>query len=149
MKTIIFNIGTLTGILPEGKVKLEGSEMNHVESIENAYLVIEDGIITDFGQIPVSRGSGFQNNPSHFVGPDHSCCRRLFVTKVPRTICSITHDPCGQGGSTVFKTAFARSGGDKIRIKQNQCDRQFGFGIAEGRDPHGLQQGNLRQSIRP
>ena len=50
MKTIIFNIGTLTGILPEGKVKLEGSEMNHVESIENAYLVIEDGIITDFGE---------------------------------------------------------------------------------------------------
>ena len=82
MKTIIFNIGTLTGILPEGKVKLEGSEMNHVESIENAYLVIEDGIITDFGQIPVSRGSGFQNNPSHFVGPS----------------------PCGQGGSTVLKT---------------------------------------------
>ena len=82
MKTIIFNIGTLTGILPKGKVKLEGSEMNHVESIENAYLVIEDGIITDFGQIPVSRGSGFQNNPSHLVGPS----------------------PCGQGGSTVLKT---------------------------------------------
>ena len=82
MKTTIYNIGTLAGILPEEKLKLDGSEMNHVECIENAYLVIEDGIITDFGQIPVSWGSGFQNNPSHFVGPS----------------------PCGQGGSTVLKT---------------------------------------------
>ena len=82
MKTTIYNIGTLAGILPEEKLKLDGSEMNHVECIENAYLVIEDGIITDFGQIPVSWGSGFQNNPSHFVDPS----------------------PCGQGGSTVLKT---------------------------------------------
>ena len=50
MKTIIYNIGTLAGILPEGKLKLEGSEMNHVECIENAYLVIEDGTITEFGK---------------------------------------------------------------------------------------------------
>ena len=50
MKTIIYNIGTLAGILPEGVLKLEGAEMNHVECIENAYLVIEDGIITEFGK---------------------------------------------------------------------------------------------------
>ena len=50
MKTIIHNIGTLAGILPEGKLKLEGAEMNQVECIENAYLVIEDGVITDFGR---------------------------------------------------------------------------------------------------
>ena len=39
-KTIIYNIGTLAGILPEGVRKLKGSDMNHVECIENAYLVI-------------------------------------------------------------------------------------------------------------
>lgn len=50
MKTIIYNIGTLAGILPEGVQKLEGAQMNNVECIDNAYLVIEDGIITDFGQ---------------------------------------------------------------------------------------------------
>ena len=49
MKTIIYNIGTLAGILPEGVVKLEGAQMNHVECIEKAYLVIEDGNITKFG----------------------------------------------------------------------------------------------------
>lgn len=49
MKTVIYNIGTLAGILPEGTKKLEGSQMNHVECIENAYLVIEDGVISEFG----------------------------------------------------------------------------------------------------
>ena len=84
MKTIIYNIGTLAGILPEGKLKLEGSEMNHVECIENAYLVIEDGTITEFGK-DVCGCRGIQNNPSHdFVaGPS----------------------PCGQGGSTVLNTS--------------------------------------------
>ena len=49
MKTIIYNIGTLAGILPQGVLKLEGAQMNEVKCIENAYLVIEDGIISDFG----------------------------------------------------------------------------------------------------
>ena len=49
MKTIIYNIGTLAGILPEGTLKLEGAQMNQVECIGNAYLVIEDGVIADFG----------------------------------------------------------------------------------------------------
>lgn len=49
MKTVIYNIGTLAGILPEGTLKLEGEAMGHVECLNDAYLVIEDGIITDFG----------------------------------------------------------------------------------------------------
>ena len=60
MKTIIYNIGTLAGILPAEVRKLEGAQMNNVECIENAYLVIEDGIITEFGQ-DVSGCSGIQN----------------------------------------------------------------------------------------
>ena len=49
MKTIIHNIGTLAGILPTDVLRLEGAQMNYVECINNAYLVIEDGVITDFG----------------------------------------------------------------------------------------------------
>ena len=49
MKTVINNIGTLAGILPEGVLKLDGAQMNEVNCIGNAYLVIEDGIISDFG----------------------------------------------------------------------------------------------------
>ena len=54
MKTVIYNIGTLAGILPQGKLKLEGAEMNHVECIENAYVVIEDGVIKEFGPTVIS-----------------------------------------------------------------------------------------------
>ena len=57
MKTIIYNIGTLAGILPEGVNKLEGAQMSHVECIENAYLEIEDGIITDFGSNVIPNGT--------------------------------------------------------------------------------------------
>ena len=81
MKTIIYNIGTLAGILPEGILKLEGAQMNQVECIENAYLVIEDGVIAEFGS---GEGHGIQNNPSHAIGAGPT--------------------PCGQGGSTVLNT---------------------------------------------
>ena len=54
MKTVIYNIGTLAGILPADVQKLEGTQMNTVECIENAYLVIEDGVITEFGPTVIS-----------------------------------------------------------------------------------------------
>ena len=56
MKTIIYNIGTLAGILPADVRKLEGEQMNSVECIENAYLVIEDGVITEFGKQTPDQG---------------------------------------------------------------------------------------------
>ena len=87
-RTIIYNIGTLAGILPEGVRKLEGSEMNHVECIKDAYLVIEDGVIAAFGSASEQIGVG--NNPSHSCGAGPS--------------------PCGQGGSTVSDTNLLGSG---------------------------------------
>ena len=65
-RTVIYNIGTLAGILPADVRKLEGEAMGHVECIEDAYLVIEDGVIADFG--PVSGDFGIGNNPSHSCG---------------------------------------------------------------------------------
>lgn len=49
MKTLISNIGTLAGILPRGKDFLSGEEMSGLECISDAWLLIEDGIISDFG----------------------------------------------------------------------------------------------------
>ena len=72
MKQVIYNIGTLAGILSPEVRRLEGEAMGHVECIEDAWLVIEDGVIVDFGISSTRRGVG--NNPSHnFVaGPSHS-----------------------------------------------------------------------------
>ena len=84
MKTIIYNIGTLAGILPEGVDKLEGAQMNNVECLNNAYLTIEDGVITDFGSGAIH---GFQNRATplaaeggaHEVGGIVSKQVRLYI----------------------------------------------------------------------
>ena len=90
MKTIIYNIGTLAGILPEGVDKLEGAQMNNVECIDNAYLTIEDGVITDFGPITdvVSGCSGFQNRatPLAAEGGAHEVGGIVLQTTTPTDV---------------------------------------------------------------
>ncbi len=46
---IVVNIGRLAGILPAGKERLCGKEMAQMETLENAWMLIEDGRIKDFG----------------------------------------------------------------------------------------------------
>ena len=49
MKILIDNISSLLGILPCEKKLLAGAEMSEVQSLDNAWLLIEDGRIADFG----------------------------------------------------------------------------------------------------
>ena len=49
MRILIRNIGRLCGILPAGIRRLEGRDMGSVAGIDNAWLVIEDGVIAPFG----------------------------------------------------------------------------------------------------
>lgn len=51
MKLLVTNIGTLAGIDHSGRERIMGADMKHLESIENAYLTAEDGIITGFGRM--------------------------------------------------------------------------------------------------
>lgn len=46
---IIYNIGLLVGIVPEGVLRKEGKEQGETGILENAWLRIEDGRIADFG----------------------------------------------------------------------------------------------------
>ena len=46
---LIKNIGCLAGIVPEGVLRKCGDEMSQVETLENAWLLIKDGRIADFG----------------------------------------------------------------------------------------------------
>ena len=50
MKTLIRNISRLCGILPEGKLRLIGKEMDSVGQISDAFVLIEDGKISSFGK---------------------------------------------------------------------------------------------------
>lgn len=49
MRTLIHNIGLLAGILPPGKQRLDGPEMATMHTIGDAWLLIDDGLIADFG----------------------------------------------------------------------------------------------------
>jgi imidazolonepropionase len=51
MKTIITNIGLLSGILPAETKKVSGAEMSNWNGIENAFIEFENEIISDFGSI--------------------------------------------------------------------------------------------------
>lgn len=56
--TIIKNIGRIAGIVPEGVLMKAGADMNVVESLENGYIVIEDGRISGFGKMEACPACG-------------------------------------------------------------------------------------------
>ena len=127
MKTVIYNIGTLAGILPSDVRKLEGSQMDHVECLHDAYLVIEDGVIREFGSGALE--GCFQNNPSQ---------------------ASLGPSPCGQGGSTVLKTPIQTA--DNMNSDE-YIDAQGGFVMPCFCDSHthivyaGCRDGEFRDKI--
>ena len=49
MKTCIKNIREIVGITPEGVLRKQGAEMDHTGTLSNAYLLMEDDRIVDFG----------------------------------------------------------------------------------------------------
>ena len=49
MRLLVKNIKTLAGIDRHGKLRLQGSEMQTLEQINDAYLTAEDGLITGLG----------------------------------------------------------------------------------------------------
>lgn len=48
---LLTNIGQLNGILTQDVKVLKGREMAEVKSLQNAYLLVENGIIQDFGEM--------------------------------------------------------------------------------------------------
>jgi imidazolonepropionase len=51
MKILIENIKTIVGAEPNPKEKLSGREMSKLPCLNNAWLSIEDGVISDFGEM--------------------------------------------------------------------------------------------------
>ena len=50
MQTLIVNIGTLAGIREDEKLFLAGREMSQFQCVDDAWLLVEDGRIKDFGK---------------------------------------------------------------------------------------------------
>jgi imidazolonepropionase len=58
MNILIKNIGELAGITPPGMLRKQGSEMDEVTSIKNAYLLAQNGKISGFGPMTECPGAG-------------------------------------------------------------------------------------------
>ena len=107
MKTVIYNIGMLAGILPADVRKLEGEQMGHVECLHDAYLVIEDGVISEFGEgrglqdraTPLAAGGGAQACLGGVVLPTSTTGR---MATQPNLILVLTceEERSGTGGMT-------------------------------------------------
>ncbi|HYC40664.1 MAG TPA: imidazolonepropionase [Chitinophagaceae bacterium] len=64
----IGNIRQLVGTFP-GEKPLRGSELSSLPSINNAYLVVEDGIVADFGEMTAFPGGDFLDASGKFLLP--------------------------------------------------------------------------------
>ena len=51
MRTLIHNIACIFGIERQGRLRLCGEEMGRMETLENAWLLVEDGHIAAFGSM--------------------------------------------------------------------------------------------------
>lgn len=51
MKHLIKNIGTIAGILEDGSLRKEGAAMDCVETLSDAWLSAEEGLISDYGKM--------------------------------------------------------------------------------------------------
>ncbi len=60
-RLIIKNIGLLAGIDHDGKLYLKGKEMAELNTLSDAYLVIEDGRFADYGKMS-SYSSAYDND---------------------------------------------------------------------------------------
>jgi imidazolonepropionase len=59
MATLIYNIKELLQIRTNGETKICGADMRYLPSINNAYLIIEEGLIADFGAMDAMPQSEF------------------------------------------------------------------------------------------
>lgn len=58
MRRLFRNIGTLAGIVPAGVLRKEGPAMDEVGTIDNAWLLVEEGKIAGFGNATSSAPAG-------------------------------------------------------------------------------------------
>ncbi len=62
MRILIHNIKALVGIDRQGKLLRKGTEMAELELISDAYLLIEDGLISDFGEMSSGKFNSLKQN---------------------------------------------------------------------------------------
>ena len=113
---LITNIKGLVGIHPKEKLSLRGSEMANLPILENAWLLLEDGLIKDFGlmsEIPshISHLSAQISAEGRFVFPSWCDSHTHIVFAAPREeefvmkIAGKTYEDIAAAGGGILNSA--------------------------------------------
>ncbi|MGV3546993.1 MAG: imidazolonepropionase [Pedobacter sp.] len=113
---LITNIKALVGVHPKGKTFLRGSELNQLPMLENAWLLLEDGLIKDFGlmsEIPsqISNLKSQISAENRFVFPSWCDSHTHIVFAAPREeefalkIAGKTYEEIAAAGGGILNSA--------------------------------------------
>jgi len=75
---LVRNIARIAGIERHGRLMLAGRDLSVMESIEDAFLYVEDGVIADFGPMSELADKGYADDAGVNAGSS-----RRFATRTP------------------------------------------------------------------
>ncbi len=110
MQQLLTNIHLLAGILPQETTRLSGSQMDGLQTLQNAWLLLQNGLISDFGEM--------QDLPQVHADKTVDCTRKIVL---PSWVDSHTH--------LVFPATRENEFEDRIRGLSYEEIAQRGGGI--------------------
>ena len=114
MGKLFFNIRSLYGVLSNDQKKLSGQEMKSFNSIDNAWILVEDGLISDFGdmsQAPAQEAHQLIDIDHRIVLPTYCDSHTHIVFAAPRDrefvdrINGLSYEEIAQRGGGILNSA--------------------------------------------
>lgn len=154
MTTYITNIKQLNGILSKEKIFLQGKELNFIKTIKNAFLKIDDEIISDFGKMEdLNLQSIDQNNiidaknkmvlPSWCDSHTHLIFAKSRETEFVDRINGLTYEEIALKGGGILNSAKKLSESNEEQLFEDALKRVkeielLGTGAVEIKSGYGL-----------
>lgn len=154
MTTYITNIKQLNGILSKEKLFLQGKELNSIKTIKNAFLKIDDEIISDFGKMEdLNLQSIGQNNiidaknkmvlPSWCDSHTHLIFAKSRETEFVDRINGLTYEEIALKGGGILNSAKKLSESNEEQLFEDALKRVkeielLGTGAVEIKSGYGL-----------
>ena len=135
MPTLIQNIKALVQIRDTETVKISGADMKLLPCIENAFLIISDGLIADFGSMAdCPKTSGYKtidasgkfvlptwcDSHTHLVYADNR--EDEFVDRIK----GLSYEKIAQKGGGILNSAKKLAAADEESLFKNAKKRQIG-----------------------
>ncbi|MDB4347494.1 imidazolonepropionase [Bacteroidia bacterium] len=161
MQKLIVNINRLFGILPPDTSSLKGDEMSKVNTISNAYLLLENDRIVDFGKMedlpesnaPRISGKQFNILPSFIDSHTHLVFAETRENEFEMKIEGKTYAEIAASGGGILNSAKKIAQYDEYSLFESAYKRaqdliQLGTGAIEIKSGYGLDPENELKILR-